>query len=91
MGVSRRTLERRFFHALGGSVLAEINRSRLDRAKCLLQETTLPVYRVAAEAGFANTRMFNRNFRRVEGCPPKIFRQHLTEGMTAHGQLKQAA
>jgi transcriptional regulator GlxA family with amidase domain len=91
MGVSRRTLERRFFHATGRSILAEISRAHLDRAKCLLQETALPVYRVATEAGFANTRMFNRIFRLVEGCPPTTFRRHLIESRTANGQVKQTA
>jgi LacI family transcriptional regulator len=90
MGVSRRTLERRFFHATGRSVLAEIACARLDRAKCLLQETALPVYHVASEAGFANVRMLNRIFRRVEGCPPASFRRHLIESTAAYGQVKQA-
>jgi LacI family transcriptional regulator len=82
MGVSRRTLERRFFHAIGRAILVEINRSRLDRARCLLQETALPVCRVATEAGFANTRMFNRVFRRAEGLPPRAFRRRLQEQST---------
>jgi LacI family transcriptional regulator len=80
MGVSRRTLERRFSCAIGRSILTEINRCRLDRAKCLLQETDLPVCRIATEAGFANPRMLNRIFRRVEGFPPAAFRRQLKEG-----------
>jgi LacI family transcriptional regulator len=83
MGVSRRTLERKFSHALGRSVLSEIKRARLDRAKQLLQETRLPVYRVANEAGFASARMLNRTFRRMEGSPPATFRQHLKEDAAA--------
>lgn len=80
MGVSRRTLERKFVHALGRSILSEIERARLDRAKRLLQETQLPVRHVASEAGFASTRMLNRTFRRLEGSPPATFRQHLKRG-----------
>lgn len=91
MGVSRRTMERRFFQAVGRSILTEISRARLDRSKCLLQETVLPLYRVATEAGFANMRMFNRIFRRIEGCTPATFRRNLAESPTASGQVKPAA
>jgi LacI family transcriptional regulator len=86
MDVSRRTLERRFSRAIHRSVLTEINRCRLDRAKRLLQETNLPVCRVASEAGFANARMFNRIFRRVENFPPSSYRRKLQEGSTADRQ-----
>lgn len=76
IGVSRRTLERRFSRATGKSILEQVNQNRLDRAKCLLQETDLPVYRVATEVGFANTRMLNRIFRRGERIPPTVFRRN---------------
>jgi len=77
LGVSRRTLERHFFKAIGSSILTAINRYRLDRAKGLLHETGLPAYRIASEAGFANVRMFKRIFRRAERCSPETFRQQL--------------
>jgi LacI family transcriptional regulator len=77
MGTSRRTLERKFSHSIGRSILTEINRCRLDRAKRLLQETNLPASRIATAAGFANTRMFNRVFRSSENLRPLAFRRHL--------------
>jgi LacI family transcriptional regulator len=80
MGVSRRTMERRFFRATGRSILTEIKRARLDCARRLLQETDLPMYRVAMEAGFSSTRMLNRILRRVEGCSPGAYRLHLNRG-----------
>jgi len=91
MEVSRRTLERRVLHATGRSVLAEINRSRLERAKCLLQETPLPIHRVATEAGFSNTRMFNRVFRGSEGCPPARYRRQLMQSTNGGRQISSAA
>jgi LacI family transcriptional regulator len=75
-GVSRRTLERRFFRALGRSIHAEITRCRLERAKRLLLETDLPSHRVAMGAGFGSIKTFNRVFRRAAGTPPKHFRQN---------------
>jgi len=75
-GVSRRTLERRFFEALGRSVGSEITQCRVERAKRLLLETDLPSHRVAAGAGFGSVKTFNRAFRRATGIPPKLFRHN---------------
>ena len=72
-GVSRRTLERRFFSALGRSISSEITQCRVERAKRLLLETDLPSCRVAAGAGFGNVKTFNRVFRRAAGVPPSAF------------------
>jgi len=74
LGVSRRTLERRFFHATGKSILSMITACRLERAKRLLLETEMPSYRVAAAAGFGSVKTFNRVFRSAEGLPPGRFR-----------------
>ncbi|HET7842445.1 MAG TPA: substrate-binding domain-containing protein, partial [Terriglobia bacterium] len=74
-GVSRRTLERRFFRALSRSVHSEIMRSRLERAKELLLETGLTCQRIAVESGFGSVKTFNREFGRVEGTTPQGFRR----------------
>jgi transcriptional regulator GlxA family with amidase domain len=63
--------------------LEQVNQNRLDRAKCLLQETDLPVYRVATEVGFANTRMLNRIFRRGERIPPTVYRRNAKQDHAA--------
>ena len=76
LGVSRRTLERKFSHALGRSIAAEITQSRLERAKRLLLETDMPSHRVAVGAGFGSVKTFYRVFRRAAGVPPKYFRQN---------------
>ncbi len=77
VGVSRRTIERRFNEAIGRSILAEITCSRLERAKRLLLETDLPSHSVAAGAGFGSLKTFNRVFRRTMGISPSRFRQNL--------------
>jgi len=83
-GISRRTLERRFALSRGRSVLAEITRCRLERAKRLLLETDLPVYRVAERSGFQNVKTFIRSFQMVEGESATDFRVRL-----AAEQMKQ--
>ena len=65
--VCRRTMERRFSRAIGRSILSEIIRCRLDRAKRLLIETDLPVHLVATSSGFLSIKTFNRAFLRAEG------------------------
>jgi LacI family transcriptional regulator len=62
--LARRTLERRFTMYVGHSVHTEIIRARLERARRLLVETRLPLYRIAEEAGFGELRSMNRAFRR---------------------------
>jgi LacI family transcriptional regulator len=74
VGVSRRTLERRFYAVLGRSIAWEITRCKLERAKRILVETNLPSHRVAAAAGFGSVKTFNRVFRYAEGMPPNDFR-----------------
>ena len=75
VGVSRRTLERRFRSALGCSLHDELTRCRLERAKRLLQETDLPAYRVAEASGFGNIQPMMRLFRRELGCTPLDWRR----------------
>jgi LacI family transcriptional regulator len=74
LGVCRRRMERRFTRAIGLSILSEITRCRLDRAKRLLIETNLPVCRVATGSGFPSIKTFNRTFWRMEGRTPTAFR-----------------
>ncbi len=74
LNVSRRTLERRFQATVGRTVLEEITRAHIQRAKQLLQETDLPVYRVAAAAGFGSHKAFHRAFEREAGVTPGKYR-----------------
>jgi LacI family transcriptional regulator len=74
-GLSRRSLERRFTATLGHTLLEEITRCRLDRAKRLLLETDLSIERVALAAGFSATKRMTHAFRESEGTLPHRYRQ----------------
>lgn len=76
LGVSRRTLERRFLAALGRGISSEIARYHLQRAERLLLETKLPTYQVAAEAGYGSVKSLRRAFLRYTGHTPERFRQN---------------
>ena len=81
----RRTMERHFTRAVGRSILEEITRCRLDRAKRLLMETDLPVHRVATSSGFPSIQTFNRTFWRAEGRTATAFRYQEKTGQPAPG------
>lgn len=72
--VSRRVLERRFQKFLQRSILDEILRVRIERARHLLIETTLPVGEVIRACGFASRARFHAAFAKSTGMQPKAFR-----------------
>jgi LacI family transcriptional regulator len=72
--VSRRTIERRFLHSVGRTILSEIIRCHLRRAKQLLAETDLPCHVIAAESGFGSLKSFTRSFKQNEGTTPHELR-----------------
>jgi LacI family transcriptional regulator len=73
--LSRSTLERRFVKLLGRSPSDEISRLRIERAKQLLEETNLPLSRVADLVGIEHPEHLGRLFRRVTGKTPGDYRQ----------------
>jgi len=71
---ARRTLEIRFRQALGRSIHAEIERTRIERAKRLLLETDLPLPKVAKECGFGSPSYLAAVFKRNQGVTPIKYR-----------------
>jgi len=74
LAVTRRTLDRRFRRVTGRSVLEEITRCRLSRARRLLTETDLPVKTVAVLAGFPSEERMRLAFLRAEHATPSAYR-----------------
>jgi len=77
---SRRSLERRFHRALGRTILDEITRCRIERVKRLLEETDLPMKRVAATVGFSSAQRMTKVFHRLEGISPTAYRNRRRDG-----------
>ena len=69
-GVSLRQLERLFRHHVGHGIHSHYRMLRLDRARQLLRETTLPVLDVALATGFASSSQFARAYRQAFNEPP---------------------
>jgi LacI family transcriptional regulator len=76
-GLSRRALERRFEKQLTRSPAREIQRTRLEQAGKLLQETDLPVAHVAATCGYGSMEYLIKVFRESTGHTPLKYRSRI--------------
>ena len=77
VGVSRRTLDRRFAQALGRSVHEELSAVRMQNACVLLSESQKTVAGIAAACGFRTAASFSRAFHRKTGCWPIEYRNRV--------------
>lgn len=75
LGVSPRTLARRFAQRLGTSPGAWLLSRRVAAARTLLEETDLPVEAIAARVGLASAVNLRRRFRAQLGTTPGAYRQ----------------
>lgn len=73
--LSRRALQQRFRAVLDRSPHDEIIRARMARAARLLEETSLPISRIAMDVGFSETANFSRSFRQIQGKSPRAYRE----------------
>lgn len=66
----------RLFRNYSGKTLGEyIRHRRMERARYLLSNTTLPVKAVAVECGIPDLHLFNKTVRRELGTAPRAFRE----------------
>ena len=71
---SRRSAESRFRAVIGHSILDEIRRVRLARAKVLLSDNTLAIDYVARRCGYSHVSSFSNFFRAETGQSPSSWR-----------------
>ncbi len=74
LGVGARHLSRLFARHLDASPREVAQTLRLQRARRLLEDETLPVAQVALQAGFSSVRRMNAAFASVYGRPPSEMR-----------------
>ncbi|TGR08304.1 GlxA family transcriptional regulator [Mesorhizobium sp. M4B.F.Ca.ET.190.01.1.1] len=80
VGLSRRQLERLFMENPKTSPALVYKKVRLERAKQLLLETSVPMLDIAIEVGFENASHFSRVFRETFGMPPSKLRSAVAGG-----------
>jgi AraC family transcriptional regulator, regulatory protein of adaptative response / methylated-DNA-[protein]-cysteine methyltransferase len=85
LGIGSRHLSRLFHKHLGASPVQVAQTTRVQRAKRLLDATTLPMTEVAARAGFQSVRRFNAVFVQVYRRSPNAVRRGrpATQGLPA--------
>jgi len=82
LGMGSRQLTRLFERHLQASPAKVARTARVQRAKRLLDETSLPMSEIAMRAGFGSLRRFNSVFVEVYGRPPTKIRR--TRGAAGH-------
>ncbi len=75
IGVSPRTLSRRFRLATGQSFNEYLSTLRIDTAKDLLQNSNLPIGDIADRIGYGDSTYFSRLFKKNTGISPREYRQ----------------
>ena len=73
--MSRRSLERRFKAATGGTLLAYVQKLRVDTAKRLLEEGRYTFNEITYRVGYEDITFFRKIFIRHTGLRPKAYQQ----------------
>ena len=73
-GLNSNYLSGYFKEQTGENFLAFVHKVRLEQAKELLQDTSLPLSAVALKVGYSGEAVFIRNFKKYQGCTPGQYR-----------------
>lgn len=87
LNIGSRHLRRLFVENLGAPPVAIAQTRRLDFARRLIDETSLPVTEIAFSAGFSSLRRFNDSFQRTYGKSPSALRRGRLSTTTPAGSL----
>ena len=77
-GLSHRSLNDQFHAALGGSIITQLTRARIDYICQLLVTTDLRVYEIANAVGYEDERHSARYFKRATGLTPQAYRRKIS-------------
>lgn len=80
VGVSHNHLTRLFHLAVGDTVIGYIRARRVQRARHLLEHTTLPIKTIAAQVGVEDPRLFYKLIRAHLGVSPSQVRRNPKPG-----------
>lgn len=75
LGVNASYLSALFSRETGMTLTNYVNVQRVEHAKKLLLNTTLPIKTIASQCGFTDVYYFSKLFKRIVQCTPKNFRQ----------------
>lgn len=75
--LSRSSLHRLFKLRIGMTVSDYVAQLRIGHACSLLMNSQRPIARIAEQVGYANLAHFNRQFKRLKGTTPRVFRRQV--------------
>jgi transcriptional regulator GlxA family with amidase domain len=75
VSMSERSFQRLFTREVGLSPGKYVERTRIDAARRLLEQTDDGLEHIAARCGFATVETFHRSFKRIVGVTPNAYRQ----------------
>lgn len=73
--MSRRNFLRAFHAAVGSSPIAYLINLRINRATAMLRRNEHTITEIAFRSGFSDSNYFARQFRKVLGVSPRVYRQ----------------
>jgi transcriptional regulator GlxA family with amidase domain len=86
-GVSLRQLERLFATQLRCSIDEQYKRIRLERARKLVTQTTLPIVEIALICGFRTASHFSRSYKTAYGGAPRMERMRRAPARIAYSKF----
>ncbi|WP_295891918.1 helix-turn-helix domain-containing protein [uncultured Vibrio sp.] len=87
--MSRRTFDRKFRASFNLSPKEWLINQRVERAKGLLESSTLSIEQLSQEAGFDTAMTMRHHFRQIVGVAPKVYRQQFFRDMPFKVSLEQ--
>lgn len=74
--ISAAYLQRLFKEQVGITLVDKINELRIEKAKILLETSSLPIMDIAVSVGFNNRQHFSYTFQKLVGSSPALYRKH---------------
>ena len=75
LNTSYRTLARNYKQETGHTIQQQLTAVRLQNAKYLLTNTSLPMYNIAVDSGYENEYYFSKIFKEQESISPSKYRE----------------
>ncbi len=88
--LSHRSLNEQFHAALGGSIVKQLTRARIDHISRLITDTEMRIQEIAVAVGYEDDRHFSRYFKRATGLTPQAYRRKMAMPWARHGRSAAA-
>ena len=83
VNITANTLSQKFKKQYHTTINQYILHKRIDKAKSLLTATTLTIYEVGISVGISDPQYFNKQFRKVTGISPSLYREENQEHLSS--------